>query len=241
MRMMKIIFSLLMCVALVSCANPFIRPEGIKSIIPQTEHSDTLIIGIEQKKTVGESMITKTLLIYYPGFVADNDYAPPSVGGMRIPAVTRNSMWMCSDQYKDGAYLCKPTSAWGTFITPLGGPMSPEIFRLVIDPNGVPLGLGGAAGWINKFSEQQRKEFTISKVVQEGSLKQELIYNGKSKDTLKIAYREFKNDFTRPAFYQDLSYDMSESKEIGFRGMVIDILEATNSYVRFIVKKPMTN
>ena len=39
-----------------------------------------------------------------------------------------------------------------------------------------------------------------------------------------ISYREFKDDFARAAFQQDMSYDLSDSKEIGFRGAIIDVL-----------------
>src|SRR3990170_4206250 len=64
----------------------------------------------------------------------------------------------------------------------------------------------------------------------------ELVYNGKSKETIKISYREYRDDFTRPALYQDLSHDLSESREIAFRDMRIDVLDATNTSIKFRVK-----
>ena len=79
----------------------------------------------------------------------------------------------------------------------------------------------------------------VDRVYLKGSMKQELIYNGKSQNTIKLSYREFKDDFVRPAFSQELTYDLSEGKIIGFRGMKIEVLEATNSGIKFIVQSPM--
>lgn len=77
------------------------------------------------------------------------------------------------------------------------------------------------------------------KILLESAFKQELIYNGKIGNTIKISYREFKNDFARPAFTQEIVYDLSESNVIGFKGMRIEVVEANNSLIKFIVKTPM--
>ena len=37
------------------------------------------------------------------------------------------------------------------------------------------------------------------------------------------------------AFYQEVQYDLSQSKTITFRNTTIEIIEATNSYCRFKV------
>jgi len=65
--------------------------------------------------------------------------------------------------------------------------------------------------------------------------KQELIYNGRVGVALKFIYREFLNDYARPAFTQDSQYDLSESKIIGFRGMRIEIINATNTEIEYKV------
>jgi len=70
----------------------------------------------------------------------------------------------------------------------------------------------------------------------EGSFKQVLVYNGKSENTIKMQYREYNDDLARPAFFQDLIYNISESKEIGFRGMRINIIEANNLEIKFVIK-----
>lgn len=78
-------------------------------------------------------------------------------------------------------------------------------------------------------------------------LKQQFIYNGKSGSTVKFTYREFvetddptsrgfstkKITLSRDAFTQDVQYDLSESRIIGFKGAKFEIINATNSTVEY--------
>ena len=65
--------------------------------------------------------------------------------------------------------------------------------------------------------------------------KQEFIYNGRVGDALKFIYREYIEDYARPAFTQDLQYDLSDSEIIGFRGLRLEILNATNTEIQYKV------
>lgn len=70
---------------------------------------------------------------------------------------------------------------------------------------------------------------------------QEFIYNGKVNNAIKFTYREYINDYARPAFTQDLQYDLNESKIIGFRGLRIEIIEASNSKIKYKALSSFTN
>lgn len=63
--------------------------------------------------------------------------------------------------------------------------------------------------------------------------KQELIYNGKSGNTIQIVYREFSNNMARPAFTQNLSYDLAEGDLISFKGCKLKVLNAKNTGIDF--------
>jgi hypothetical protein len=65
--------------------------------------------------------------------------------------------------------------------------------------------------------------------------KQEFIYNGRVGTALKFIYREYVDDYARPAFSQDLQYDLAESKVIGFRGLRIEVMSATNTNIEYKV------
>lgn len=63
--------------------------------------------------------------------------------------------------------------------------------------------------------------------------KQEFIYNGKVGTNLKFVYREYINDMARPAFNQDLQYDLNESNVVGFKGLRLEIINATNTNIEY--------
>ncbi|MFK7976401.1 MAG: hypothetical protein AB8C02_09715 [Halioglobus sp.] len=63
----------------------------------------------------------------------------------------------------------------------------------------------------------------------------ELLYTGRSKDSISILYREYIGDLSRSSFYQELTYDLAESNVIQFRSIRIEVAEATNSEIRYKV------
>jgi hypothetical protein len=68
-----------------------------------------------------------------------------------------------------------------------------------------------------------------------GKITQQLIYAGTAGRVLKITYREFAEDFTRPTFFQDLQYELTDSPMIVFQNVTLQILESTNKEIRFKV------
>jgi len=65
--------------------------------------------------------------------------------------------------------------------------------------------------------------------------KKEFIYNGKANNNLKFVYREYIHDMARPAFSQELQYDLNESNIIGFKGLRIEVLKSTNTNIEYKV------
>ena len=68
-----------------------------------------------------------------------------------------------------------------------------------------------------------------------GSFKIEIIYSGLDENNLKATYREYKDDIARPAFYQDLMYNLGKSDIIRYKQFKIKVLEATNEVLEYIV------
>ena len=65
--------------------------------------------------------------------------------------------------------------------------------------------------------------------------RKELIYNGRSGDTIRVIYREYSGDLARPAYTQELQYDLSQETEIGFREVRLQVESATNTTIRYRV------
>lgn len=71
------------------------------------------------------------------------------------------------------------------------------------------------------------------------SFKRELVYSGVSQNTISILYREFQNDMARPAFSQDLKYDLSQGNSIGYKGARFEVIKANNTGIIYKVLKPL--
>ncbi|WP_417500571.1 hypothetical protein [Marinobacter sp.] len=71
----------------------------------------------------------------------------------------------------------------------------------------------------------------------EDSFRKELVYLGRSGDTIQLAYREFYNNMARPAFSNNIQYDLGDSDVIGFQGARFKVLSATNTFFTYEVMK----
>jgi hypothetical protein len=67
------------------------------------------------------------------------------------------------------------------------------------------------------------------------SFQQTLLYNGRIGNRVTLAYREFTNDMARPAYSNEVDYDLSESMIVGYRGAKLEIIEATNTEITYRV------
>jgi len=70
-------------------------------------------------------------------------------------------------------------------------------------------------------------------IEQDDSFQQTLIYLGKENNILKFSYREFSDNRIRDSFTTEISYDLSESKIIGFKDFKAEIIEASNTLLKY--------
>lgn len=78
------------------------------------------------------------------------------------------------------------------------------------------------------------KEEKIS-VANDNSFQQTLIYSGKVGNKINIGYREFSSSVARPAFNNDVEYDLNESKAIGYKGALLEVIDANNQSIKYKV------
>jgi|TARA_B110000263_G_scaffold133338_1_gene115837 hypothetical protein len=64
---------------------------------------------------------------------------------------------------------------------------------------------------------------------------EEFIYNGRVNNALKFVYRQYSGDHIKPAFTQDVQYDLDQSNIIGFKDLKLQVTEATNTNIRYIL------
>lgn len=86
--------------------------------------------------------------------------------------------------------------------------------------------------WTN---EQLFTKSDIPSRMTENSFKSEIIYSGLTGNTVRAVYREYSEDLARPAFSQELQYNLDESKFISYKSIKIEIIKATNSIIEYKV------
>ncbi|MFZ6730694.1 hypothetical protein ACO0LG_02070 [Undibacterium sp. Ji42W] len=88
------------------------------------------------------------------------------------------------------------------------------------------------------FSKEQCADIKYSlnnKVIKKSRTisQQTLLYNGKIENRITLAYREFFNDNARPAYNNEVTYDLRESSILGYKGARIEIIKATNTEITY--------
>jgi len=82
----------------------------------------------------------------------------------------------------------------------------------------------------NMIFERRKKP-----ILTHDSFQETLIYNGKVGSKINVGYREFSGSLARPAFNNNVEYDLSESNTIGYKNAKLEIIEATNQYIKYRV------
>lgn len=189
-------------------------------------HGKTYYIGLVEVVNTGSTMITVYNLWLWPSYTIQYEYKPPEG-----PMLTPGQEWVAYHILGDNYIVTSKNYKFG----------------IEIKPNGE---LGQEKPWIeikNKMRRLRQRKWKVpdSQLFmrlegypvkeKEGSFKAELIYSGITKNTIHITYREFVDNLARPAFYQELRYDLNESDLITFRSLKIKVLEANNARIKFQV------
>jgi hypothetical protein len=93
--------------------------------------------------------------------------------------------------------------------------------------------------WTKDLIESGVKLFepqALTSVSPTGSFKEEIIYLGSDGNTVKALYREYKDDIARPAFAQELTYNLeNKTGFIRFRNFRIDVKNYDSEKIVYVV------
>ena len=65
----------------------------------------------------------------------------------------------------------------------------------------------------------------------QAAYQRQIVYTGRSNNQIFITYREFQNDLARPAFTQELTFDINAGRVFGFKGARFEVEDATNTKI----------
>jgi hypothetical protein len=231
--------SVLVIMSIQGCAT---TSENLKRTYTPTYYSPSIsdypAIGEIKTVEVGESLVSK-----------DKQTTIPAID---IEQVIEHQAENIGTEFKltalPGRYVEKGKDGFGKYYQAIEGKML---------ENGRPL---SSCGIYVTDSDLQKTEFycltstnaplsypkdgipftkSLHQTRDELSFKKELVYTGISKNVISILYKEFKDDMARPAFSQDLKYDLSESKTVGYRGARFEIIKATNQGLTYKTLKQL--
>ena len=188
---------------------------------------------VPETKAVGESMMERLYLQNYPGFVATEDFTVPKVSKLIAspPSFLKGTRWRCMQQISAEDYVCS--------AIPSNRPIAPgkQNHELAINKSGEVIGIFEESfGDLVKFGNVVGKLRQID-VPSGKSYKQVWIFFGSSDSIVRISYREYRNEFATPVSIEDLTFDISSSREIAFRDLRIEIMLVTESTINYLVKK----
>lgn len=183
---------------------------------------------------VGQTIISKANLTKKPGIEINAPISdvpnPPGVTTVKSNKIPLSSVTEAGKYYQDnkatytmlGAEVPSGERA-GVFV-PADKNKSPVIFHYTTS-------YGYGKNPVTDIKEIEIEEWS------KDAFKRELIYTGVSQNTISLMYREFLNDTARPAFAQELKYDLSQGKEIGYKGARFEVLKANNIEIQYRVIK----
>lgn len=200
-------------------------------VVPEHQFGKSYSIGKEEKVAVGNPIVSVENIYYRTTFTPKFEYLPPKQSTFSA--------------YKGKGEKLVPGQIWvvkGTIENTDGYVLENPSYSLMIHirPDG-KIGLGYVyEDLIPVLQGTWTKEVLFERgnnnAEEKGSFRMEFLYTGITGNTVRLTYREYIDDLARPAFYQDLTYDMTESKTIMFKTLKIKIIESTNSYLKYIVE-----
>lgn len=220
---MKKTYLLLLCILAASCAP------SIKSIPHKTNNYTKPDLNTVHSKDIGDMLVltgTEVTQEAYkitqaPDNLSMSMIKYPYTEGKVLPLSGENKEWYLyydNDNFNHGTL---------TYIAGIAKHKQQprKIYPFISSNNGF------STRMVDDFSVE---ETTFNKDCST-CFKKEFIYNGKSGNTLKFIYREYINDMARPAFTQDLQYDLNDGNMIGFKGLRIEVVKATNTNIDYKV------
>ncbi len=220
------LLTLAVAVALTACTTT-------QPVRPRVDTIDRPALNTISTAELGDTIVEKGKLYTYNGIVLSNELTwgdgfllkkfTISPGSLKSRQVDKKYEYFYSEN------MTSYDALLGTSMYPGGG-----LCIKIGDPSWVRAFIVSGVCTIKPKATPEVRPTRITDVSQP-SFRQELIYNGRSGDTVRFLYREFSGDYARPPFSQDVQYDLKDGNLIGFKGVRIEIVEASNTRLSYRV------
>ncbi len=181
-------------------------------------------INIQATADIGQTIISKVNVTRIPAI----KLAAPVAENINYTSITRiqTGALPLNATSEAGKYYRDVTTAYGGIFIPNDNATPAVIYLAPLAGNDGKIPVTGIE---HIEIEQWGKD----------SFKRELIYSGVSQNTISISYREFSDNIARPAFSQELKYDLNQGTTIGYKGARFEVIRATNTELVYKVLKSL--
>ncbi|MDM0113932.1 hypothetical protein QTI66_17385 [Variovorax sp. J22R133] len=230
MRPLVTIFCIALAAVLTGCASTKTAPAEILVV-------DTPALNTVATAELGETLVKKGISYVFDGLELRERITDNGAGREYVVEPGRMAF---IDKTPDGASRYEPPA--GTYYVNdkiFGRKAFPKNGYVVVKANGT-MELQGYYDLTGPGSiSPANPKFSVGKIIDSArpNFRQELIYGGRLGDQIKVTYREFSGDMLRSAFSQDVQYDLTTEKIIGFKGVRIEVVAATNTKLEYRVLK----
>lgn len=212
---------------------------AIMPVEPDTFDAETAsyVVGQVQERNTGEAVAVEERVIVRQALVAVSDFTPPPQAGAEYPTIRKGMELKPYGKLPGGGVLYRNEKLRPR--TSLGSPVAWK-YCIAVDPEGAAYGDAACAlGLVRAWEPRPERFLEMKSFHRRGSVKRELSYAGRSGNALRLDYREYRGGAAAPSVSQELVYDVPESGTVRFRGMEIEVLEATRNRIRYIVRSRM--
>ena len=168
--------------------------------------------------------------------------------GMVVPCITPKETWTVTKwgyiyELKKNRKVCQTIVSKKQYIAdyPLVLNYDIELYVIAKEKKGkFRFGVGGPmpTSWVKK-NAIQGQDFEYSKAFKSvpESLQRSIEYSGRKGTILTFIYSEFKDGIARDAFTREFTVDLNEGNMGGFKGVIFEVLEATNFEIAYKIKR----
>ncbi len=220
----------------VGCGAAIMRKENILPIQPRLERLTSYEVGETYTVAPGEPLVRITNRYRTPAYTPAFEYDPPNAGIFNKPKLIPGQVWwVVAITLPDSGYILRNLSyshRHGIHILPKGvvGKGWAVISGIAPDRVLMDVTFPFQSAWTKETLFVRTDD--AAKV---GSFQCELTYSGVSGSSIRILYREYIDNMARPAFSQELTYDLKQSPIITYKSVKIEVLKADNSSLTYRV------
>lgn len=242
---MKAYFVIISLVSLSACSSSKLTRAGFPDLVTKKEVTEIYspIIGTKHEAMIGDSLFSKMIkqetqnkvvtLLSNSNADMDNGYSISLKYGQTSKLYTLN---------KQHHAFCDNVLAKSASFLFLG--KSAKSCLVDLDNNGdfESASFSGYKGVypLNRSIKYNVTDLTPKIFFREDEFRREAIYQGVSNNTIKVLFREYKNNYIRDSFSQTIFYDLDSGGEtlIAFKGFQAKIHKASGTNITYTVTSP---